>query len=135
MTATPPSRNLLLPTPDSPAVSRAGRGRGTAGHELIHDWRQEWTGWPPRGGDVINDTARQVRAPRRRGLGTRPVPGFVHVVVSRGYDLDRGWHYLTTCERTLWAVRGAALSTFPVDCPDCRRKCKQTQLTHLEEES
>lgn len=99
MTATPPSRTTT--TPRSPAVSRENALRGAAG--LIRRF--------PDGGDEINRTARQVRRGRT---------GLVHAIVGYAFDPARGFHYLTDCDRMLWADRGAMLTTFGIDCHACK---------------
>jgi hypothetical protein len=108
MNAKPPSRTT---TPGSPVVPR-GDIRGATGRHLIRRW-------PCDGEDVINLTLQQVRGYR----------GIVHAVVRRDFDQVRGFHYVTECERMLWADKGAVLTTWPVDCPHCREMaCREMAL-------
>lgn len=121
MTATPPSRTTT--TPRSPAVSRENALRGAAGLETPRGGRQAVrvpggaSATPrlirrfPDGGDAINRTARQVRRGRT---------GLVHAIVGYAFDPARGFHYLTDCDRMLWADRGAMLTTFGIDCHACK---------------
>jgi hypothetical protein len=63
---------------------------------------------PSTDGDHIARTAVQVRA--RNG---------VHALSGRWYSADTGHVYQTVCGKELYNVRGAVLTTYPVDCRDC----------------